>query len=628
MDRERIDEILERLILGLVALLLVYSALAFGAVRATEFVVVIVLVLLLLAAWLVRLWLAPQAQLLWPPVCWAVLAFVAYAFWRGQAAPVQWEARREVLRIVVYAAVFFVVLNNLYRQDPAKWLTVLLAIVGLAMALYALTQYLTQDQMVWHLFKPPEYVGRGSGPFIYPNHLAGYLTMLLPLMITFTLASRLSHPARIVTGYAAVVMLGGVAVTLSRGGWLATLVALLLLVAGLFSLRQYRIPAVVVLVAILAGGFFFYTKAQRRVEQRVAAALDRGHDRDPRWRLWEAALQVWQDRPWVGHGPGHFDLVYPKYRQPVNTTQLRPNFALSEYVNTLTDYGAVGALLIAVVFGWVLGGAVRTWQALSHSANHRDELRGGKRAFVMGAGIGLVGLLAACVTDFQMHLPANAILAVTLMALLAGHLRFVTDRYWVPLSRPSLVVITAALLVAGGYMGQRGWQAAQYEYWMRQAATAKAWAPELAALRRAVEIDPLAHQAAYQLGEYYRRRSWQGNSDYQAKALEAIPWFKRALELNPYDSYALIRLGMCWDWLGRHAEAEPYFRRALELDPHNFYILCHMGWHYFQVQKYAQARAWMGYSLRLNWVNNPLAYKYHAAASQRIEEERRLQGGK
>ena len=55
-----------------------------------------------------------------------------------------------------------------------------------------------------------------------------------------------------------------------------------------------------------------------------------------------------------------------------------------------------------------------------------------KFALVLGASVGLVAILMHSVVDFNMQVPANAILAVTLMALLSTHLRFATDDHWVP----------------------------------------------------------------------------------------------------------------------------------------------------------------------------------------------------
>ena len=80
MDREQLDSWCEKGILGLVLAILVYSPLAFGAVPQVGFdyfIVVEWLTVLILAVWLVRFCINPKHRLLWPPVCWGVLAFTA-----------------------------------------------------------------------------------------------------------------------------------------------------------------------------------------------------------------------------------------------------------------------------------------------------------------------------------------------------------------------------------------------------------------------------------------------------------------------------------------------------------------------------------------------------------------------
>jgi tetratricopeptide (TPR) repeat protein len=214
------------------------------------------------------------------------------------------------------------------------------------------------------------------------------------------------------------------------------------------------------------------------------------------------------------------------------------------------------------------------------------------------------------------------------LALLSSHLRFITDKHWVPAGVVVKAALSLLLLAAGVFMVMRGAPWARHEYWVRQSLTAASGTAQLAALQKAMAVDPLSHEGAYRLGEYYRRKSWEGNEDYQQKAREAMQWFQRAMDLNPYDSYAVVRYGMCLHWLGRHAEAAPYFDRALAQDPNNYYTLSYMGWHYFQNQRYAQALPWLERSWRLNWWDNPTAKNYQNAARQRIAEAKLMPGSR
>ena len=56
----------------------------------------------------------------------------------------------------------------------------------------------------------------------------------------------------------------------------------------------------------------------------------------------------------------------------------------------------------------------------------------------------MLAILIHSFMDFNMHIPANAMVAVTLMALLSCYLRFATDRYWFT----TTTVMTKTLLTA------------------------------------------------------------------------------------------------------------------------------------------------------------------------------------
>src|SRR5262245_16890451 len=103
MNRDVLDKWCERGILGLVLVILIFGPLAMGAVETPYFLVIQGLTIATLLLWGVRLWLNPRPQLLFPPVCWAVLAFTVYAIARYFAADLEYVARKEVIRVVIYA---------------------------------------------------------------------------------------------------------------------------------------------------------------------------------------------------------------------------------------------------------------------------------------------------------------------------------------------------------------------------------------------------------------------------------------------------------------------------------------------------------------------------------------------
>src|SRR5512137_1785220 len=201
MDRAALDRWCERGMLALVLAILVFGPLATGAVRTLEFLVLQGLTLGVLLLWALRFWLKPQPRLLWPPICWAALAFAGYAIARYLTAEIEYVARQELIRVLVYVSLFFAILNNLHRQESTQIITLTLIGLGMAISAYAAYQFLTDSNHVWHFITP--YKGRGTGTYISPNNLAGFLEMLLPLGLAYTLTSRLKPLPKVLTGYAA-----------------------------------------------------------------------------------------------------------------------------------------------------------------------------------------------------------------------------------------------------------------------------------------------------------------------------------------------------------------------------------------------------------------------------------------
>ena len=255
MNREALDNFFERGILALILAILIFAPLAFGAVDAWAFLIVQALTLGVLLVWALRLWISPKPQLLWPPLCWVVLGFTVYAFARYFTADIEYVARQEMIQVVMYAFLFYVIVNNLYRQEYAQIISFTLIFLAMGISAYAIFQYLTHSERVWNLVAM--YPGRGTGTYISPDNLACFLAMILPLALAYLLAGRIAPMMRIVLGYAALVILAGIVVTFSRGGWVACAAALLALLGIFLGNRHHRLPALTLAVVLLAGVAFF-----------------------------------------------------------------------------------------------------------------------------------------------------------------------------------------------------------------------------------------------------------------------------------------------------------------------------------------------------------------------------------
>jgi len=619
--RDRIDLWCERGVLGVVLAILIYSPLATGAVRPQDFLVVQWLAVAALVVWVVRFCINPRHRLLWPPMCWAVLLFMGYAVARYLTADLEYVARQETLRVLLYGFLFFAILNNLHRQETTTIVATVIIVVAMAIAAYAVCQFITGSERVWHFIRPPGYEGRASGTYICPNHLGGYLEMLLPLGIAYTLTGRFSPLQRILLGYASLVIIAGIAVTVSRGAWIATGMSLLVLLGFLFRRQRYKLPVLAILILLLAAGLLAFKRADLSKNRKEALA-NLTLEQNTRQYIWTAALNMWQDHPWTGVGPAHFDYRFRAYRPESSYVQGRPDRVHNDYLNTLVDWGVIGALLVAGAWAFFWWGVFRSWKYVQRAQNDLLTKRSNRSAFVLGGSLGLFAILVHSFVDFNMHVPANAILAVTLLALVAGHFRFATEAYWHtvrwPLRIPVLLILATTLVV----LAYTTWHRTHELRWLVAAENLRPGSTaQTDAYQKAFALRPTNFEAAYNIGEHYRLHAWQGLEGHQTLTTNAMQWFQRAMELNPYDPYPPMRYAMCLHWLGNHDQASPWFQRALKLDPNSYYTRAHMGWHYAQFADWPKVLEWMHESLKMKSDRgNVVAWSYIFIAERRKQE--------
>jgi O-antigen ligase/Tfp pilus assembly protein PilF len=627
MNRQTLDRGCKWSILGLMLGILIFGPLAMGAVDAPAFLVIQGLAVLLLLVWALRLWISPKPQLFWPPLGWVVLAFAALAIGRYLTADIEYVARQEMIRVLLYAFLFFAIINNLYRQELAQIISFPLIFLATGIACFAVYQFITRSNQVWSYVSP--YTGRASGTYISPNNLAGFLEMLLPLAAAYVLVGRMKPVVRILLGYAVLAMLGGMVVTFSRGGWAAVAVALLVMLVILTFHRNHRLPSFVLLVILAGGGTIFVTKYLSKslsYIQRVGTLEDGGQlDYSVRRDMGVAAGQMWRDHFWWGVGPAHYDYRFRQYRP--QSVQLSPDRVHNDYLNLVADWGAIGGIIVLaglVMFG---AGLKKTWKHVRPAENDFGRGLSNRFAFFLGASTGLLALAVHSAVDFNLHIPANAILGVTLLALLSSNLRFSAEHYWLR-ARPLFKVLMTLALVAGVvcFAGQ-GWQRAHEAIWLAQAEQSPVYSPAQAAnLEKALAAEPMNFETTFSLGEAYRVQSFDGGQDYEKLAQKALHWYERGMKLNPHDGYNYLRYGMCLDWLDRHDEAGPYFDRADALDPNGYFTEANIGWHYIQIGDYAAARPWLERSSRLHWQQNGAAASYLEIVDRKLADDASGQG--
>ena len=623
MARKNLDWWCERGILLLVSALLVFAPLAFGAVDMWAILVLQSGCAVVLVLWAARLWLSRHGKILWPPLAWVVLVFVAYGVGRYFLADIEYVARLELNQLLIFAFLFLCLMNNLRGQEEIEIVSHTMIGVGTVSACYAVGQMLTHSNKVWNEVSP--YLDRASGTYISPNNLANLLAMLLPLALAFLLVGRVSVFTRIFLGYAAVAMAAGLAVTFSRGGYISGAAGIVLVLGILLFHGNHRLRALLLLLAmLLAGGVFVngylsktyaYVHRVNNPDVTMAGVMDTSS----RIQMWQAAVAMWRDHFWFGVGPDHYDYRFREYRP--ETIQSRPDRAHNDYLNLLADWGTVGGIIVFTGFGIFIFHLRKTWPHVRREENAFGTGQSNRFAFFLGGVGALTALAVHSVVDFNLHIPANALVGVTLLALVTSNVRFATEQHWLRLRRPIKIAFTVMLGGVAIYLGAQVWRLGGETYWLARAGRQPVFSTQRAeALGRAFKCEPKNFQTIYAIGECFRTQSLDGGENYAELAGRAMEWYAAASRLNPFDGYNYLRTGLCLDWLNRQGESEKWFARAEECDPNGYYLAANIGWHYVQTGDYAAARQWFIRSLKLDG-NNPIAQNYLAICDRKLVEK-------
>lgn len=619
LDRDELDEWLEKGIAALILGIMVFAAVALGGVRNTEFSIITGLTLLTVVLWVVRFWVNPSHRFLLHPVIWPVLGFIGYAAWRHTQAPVEYASRQELMHLLVYGALFLAALHNLHRQGLTQWVVITLVALGTVLSFYALIQLATNSDKVLWFARPDNYVRRGGATFINPNHLASLLVAILPLAVAQLFMGRWSALVRVFFGYSTLAMLAGIAVTMSRGGWLALAVSLGFLLFWLLRRPQYRIPAIAAVAVVVLGGWFYFKTsddAQRRIRNATAHGVrDSGQSRK---YLIEPTWSMFTEHAVTGVGPGQYDAVFPAYRPP--SIQLAPGWAHNEYLQLLAEYGVIGGVIVLAGLGCLGWGIFKTSKFAERGGSDLGFKASNRSAFFLGATIGLGGVLLHAMVEFNLHIPGIAIPFAVVAGVLASTLRFGTDNFWVTPAVWARALVTVLAIGLVAWLAPRSVRAFR-EAWLLNEISAATQVDEalLAKLKKATEIEPANPRTFYELGENLRILSWRGLPGYQDQAREAIQWLKRAAELQPFDPYPSLRIALCHHWLGNKEEAQAAFDQARKLGPNDVTIANHYGWSLILRGEPAKAREVLVESLRWNDWDNRMARHYLEMADALIK---------
>jgi O-antigen ligase len=311
-----------------------------------------------------------------------------------------------------------------------RWLLRLWYVIGLvggSIACLGLLQKATGTQMIFWQPPPPEDVRVTTffATYYYHGNAGAFLNLVWPLTAGLVIRAftRGSHPwmRAIWTS----VFLLTIAAVLANTSRMAQLVAFLLLVMislqfGRLFLRKlsggHKSVALAGTLAIALALIAFAQASHFEQALHRWQSASEHIPNDARWQASRVALRALPDVGLFGFGPGTFRVVFPTYNiGSVNQAPGTWRFLHEDYLQTLLEWGWLGAILWALLFFGGITVAIRSYKEYA-----RMEWTPRRRVLQPLAIIALIGVALHALLDFPLQIESIQLYVATYLGLCWG----------------------------------------------------------------------------------------------------------------------------------------------------------------------------------------------------------------
>ncbi len=308
--------------------------------------------------------------------------------------------------ILALSFIFSALLIFLDSAKRLRKIAVIITIFGFIYAFYAILQSVLSPNKIYGIYETPFAVPFGS--FVNRHNFAAYMEMLVALPLGLVFAGAIPKDKRLL--YFTAIGLMGTALLLSgsRGGLVAFLAEIFLMAILTTNIKSYgqiflKIGLAVLLVAVIIGGSIFIGG-----ESSLTRFADTANSKDVttnRTHIWSVTLDVIKENPVFGAGIGAFAVAYAKH-DTFNGVE-RVEQAHNDYLQVLADAGIVG-LIIGLFF------LAQLFKTGRKSIQTQNLFR---RGIAVGAVAGCFAVLVHSLFDFVLHTTAISLMFLLLLAI-------------------------------------------------------------------------------------------------------------------------------------------------------------------------------------------------------------------
>ncbi|MGH9486159.1 MAG: O-antigen ligase family protein [Terriglobales bacterium] len=335
----------------------------------------------------------PWHALLWPALAYGALVLSQIGFRWTSYPGASWTGLEQLAgpAAALYLALFAFRSPRMVRRlaRAAWWVTLVISIEAI------FQHFLSPGYIYW--LRDATYA-TPTGPYVYHNHFAGCMDLLLPLAVAAVFlperSGRVNPQKRWLLALSPALGLAAVVISRSRGGMLCLFGEAVLALIVYWLMGRLRWKTVLGGAAALVAVAFIANWGP--IWRRFLTLQNGDLSSMERWHLMQSCLAIWRTSPWHGSGFNTFAVIYPQYQvMDFGKTVVH---AHNEYVQMLAEMGVFGAVVVAA------------FVVLLFLGYRRGPAHGTSRLVRRAALIGVIGFLAHSVIDFQFHNPANALL--------------------------------------------------------------------------------------------------------------------------------------------------------------------------------------------------------------------------
>jgi O-antigen ligase len=363
---------------------------------------------LLFLAWALWIFFHRDVQPILSPLLLPIAALLLIVFgqwfFHGTVSP--YSTRMELLLLLADLIVLFLAVQAFRTLEDWRGFVWFGMGFGFLVSIFGILQHLTfNGKLYW--FREMRYGGIPFGPYANRNHFAGFAELILPLALVPLVLGKVRRERWPVVGLFAVLPIGALFLSASRGGIVSFAVELGLLALVMIRRRtmgkQLLSAGAVLLLAILMVSWLGVGQLLQRFSSMQSLETTEGKRASMRRDTW----RIFLDHPLTGTGLGTLQIAFPPYESLYDGKIV--NHTHNDYLEALAETGVAGGLCCAWFIGVLLAESLKRLRQLNNSFAGALQLSG---------SIACAGFLAHSLVDFNLHIPANALLFF-LMAHLA-----------------------------------------------------------------------------------------------------------------------------------------------------------------------------------------------------------------